>query len=192
MNAVCEFGATMQHEDSVQSNSHVADRHRGLAIWRYADLTFQSEYLVDVIRHSILHGLKDEAVYLRRYDFAVGSLKEIIEGRDEDYATIIRSLVTNLKVSTKLRKTYPGFSATRDWSSVSSARSSKPLSCCTTMAMMTMRSFPAWMWWPDEFRRGIAADPLTGRVGAEVLFQAGLVGHGLAVGVQGASMACVQ
>jgi hypothetical protein len=55
-----------------------------------------------------LHGLKDEAVYLRRYDIAVGSLKEIIEGRDEDYATIIRSLVRNLKVSAKLRKTYPG------------------------------------------------------------------------------------
>jgi hypothetical protein len=108
MNEVCKFGATVQHEDGVQSNLHVADWHRGLATWRYADLTFQSEYLVDVIRHSILHGLKDEAVYLRRYDIAVGSLKEIIEGRDEDYATIIRSLVTNLKVSAKLRKTYPG------------------------------------------------------------------------------------
>ena len=108
MNVVCKFGASVQHEDGVESNLHVADWHRGLATWRYADLTFQSEYLVDVIRHSILHGLKDEAVYLRRYDIAVGSLKEIIEGRDEDYATIIRSLVTNLKVSAKLRKTYPG------------------------------------------------------------------------------------
>ena len=108
MNAVCKFGATVQHEDGVESNLHVADWHRGLATWRYADLTFQSEYLVDVIRHSIVHGLKDEAVYLRRYDIAIGSLKEIIEGRDEDYATIIRSLVTNLKVSAKLRKTYPG------------------------------------------------------------------------------------
>jgi len=47
-------------------------------------------------------------VYLVRYDTARDSLKEIIEGRDEDYATIIRSLVTNMKVSDKLRKTYPG------------------------------------------------------------------------------------
>ena len=60
------------------------------------------------------------------------------------------------------------------------------------MAMMTMKPFPALMWWPDEFMRGIAAVPLTGRVDAEVLFQADLVGHGLAVGVHGASMACVQ
>ena len=46
--------------------------------------------------------------YLLRYDTARDSLKEIIEGRDEDYATIIRSLVTNMTVSAKLRKTYPG------------------------------------------------------------------------------------
>jgi Fic/DOC family len=108
MNAVCKFGATVQHEDGVESNLHVADWNRGLATWRYADLTVQSEYLVDVIRQSIQHGLKDEAVYLLRYDIARDSLKEIIEGRDEDYATIIRSLVTNMTVSGKLRKMYPG------------------------------------------------------------------------------------
>lgn len=49
-----------------------------------------------------------EALHLQRYDIARDNLKEIIEGRDEDYATIIRSLVTNMKVSGKLRKTYPG------------------------------------------------------------------------------------
>jgi hypothetical protein len=108
MNSVCKFGAAVRYEDGVESNLHVADWNRGLATWRYADLTFQSEYLVDIIRHSILHGLKDEAVYLVRYDAARDRLKEFIEGRDEDYATIIRSLVTNMKVSGKLRKTYPG------------------------------------------------------------------------------------
>lgn len=114
MNPVCKFGATVQHEDGVASNLHVADWHRGLATWRYADLTVQSEYLVDIIRHSILHGLRDEAVYLLRYDTARDSLKEIIEGRDEDYATIIRSLVTHRKVSDKLRKTYPGVFSDED------------------------------------------------------------------------------
>jgi hypothetical protein len=114
MNPVCKFGATVRHEDGVESNLHVADWNRGLATWRYADLTFQCEYLVDVIRRSIVHGLKDEAVYLLRYDAACASLKEIIEGRDEDYATIIRSLVTNLEVSGKLRKTYPGVFSDED------------------------------------------------------------------------------
>lgn len=114
MNSVCKFGTTVRYEDGVASNLHVADWNRGLATWRYADLTFQSEYLVDVIRHSILHGLKDEAVYLLRYDTACDSLKEIIEGRDEDYATIIRSLVTNMKISGKLRKTYPGVFSDED------------------------------------------------------------------------------
>jgi hypothetical protein len=60
------------------------------------------------------------------------------------------------------------------------------------MAMMTMRSFPALMWWPVELMRGIAAVPLTGQVDAEVLFQAGLVGYGFAAGVNGAIMSCVQ
>ena len=107
MRSVCKFGAKVQYEDGVESNLHVVDWNRGLATWRYADLTVQSEYLVDVIRHSIQHGLKEEAVYLLRYDSARDSLKEIIEGRDEDYAKIIRSLVTDMKVSGKLRKTYP-------------------------------------------------------------------------------------
>ena len=108
MDALCKFSANVRHQDGVESNLHVADWNQGLSTWRYADLTFQSEYLVEVIRHSILHGLKDEAVYLLRYDNACASLKEIIEGRDEDYATIIRSLVTNMEVSGKLRKMYPG------------------------------------------------------------------------------------
>lgn len=107
MSPVCKFGANVEHEDGVKSNLHVVDWNRGLATWRYADLTFQSEYLIDVIRHSILHGLRDEAVYLLRYDGACNALKELIEGRDEDYAAIIRSLVTNRMVSGKLRKTYP-------------------------------------------------------------------------------------
>ena len=50
---------------------------------------------------------KDEAVYLLRYDKALDRLKELIEGRDEDYAAIIRAIVENKRVSGKLRKTYP-------------------------------------------------------------------------------------
>ncbi|MCE4558134.1 Fic family protein [Roseateles cellulosilyticus] len=107
MNPVCTFGTGVRYEDGVESNLHVVDWNRGQPTWRYADLTVQSEYLIDVIRHSILHGLKDEAVYLVRYEAARNNLKEIIEGRDEDYAAIIRSLVTNMKVSGKLRRTYP-------------------------------------------------------------------------------------
>ncbi len=107
MNAVCSFGASIEYEDGVRSNLRVEDWRLGLATWRYIDLTFQTEFLVDVIRHAILHGLKDEAIYLQRYDAACDKLKEIIEGRDEDYAAIIRSLVKNQKISGKLRKTYP-------------------------------------------------------------------------------------
>lgn len=104
---LCDFGATELYPDGVQSNLHVADWGRGDSTWRYADLTLQSRYLVGVIEHSIRHGLKDEAQYLRRYDAALESLKEVIEGRDEDYAQIIRSISQNTGISGKLRKTYP-------------------------------------------------------------------------------------
>lgn len=107
LNSKCKFGQAQRYDDGVESNLHVSDWGRGVSTWRYADLTFQSEYLVDVIRHSIQHGLKDEAVYLLRYDKALDRLKELIEGRDEDYAAIIRAIVENKRVSGKLRKTYP-------------------------------------------------------------------------------------
>lgn len=108
MNAVTKFGTPVVHADGVVSNLHVDDWSLGLPTWRYADLTLQSKYLVDVIEHAIRHGLKEEAIYLQRWDLARDNLKEIIEGRDEDYAAIIRSLVTNQRVTGKLRKTYPG------------------------------------------------------------------------------------
>ena len=58
--------------------------------------------------------------------------------------------------------------------------------------MMTMRSFPAWMWWPDEFMRGISAVLLAVQVDTNLLLHAGLLGDEFAVGAHGASMACVQ
>lgn len=107
MNSLCKFSASRMYHDGIESNLHVADWGLGQPTWRYADLTLQCEYLVDVIDHSIRHGLKDEAVYLQRWDAAYDNLKEVIEGRDEDYAKIIHSLVTNQTVTGKLRKTYP-------------------------------------------------------------------------------------
>lgn len=107
MRASCEFGATVEYPDGVKSNLHVADWKQGGSTWRYADLTFQARYLVGVIEHSISHGLKEEAVFLRRYDTALEGIKEIIEGRDEDYGQIIRSISQNTGISGRLRKTYP-------------------------------------------------------------------------------------
>lgn len=104
---LCGFGATKRYPDGVESNLHVSDWAPGGSTWRYADLTFQTRYLVGVIEHSIRRGLKDEAQYLSRFDAALSSLKELIEGRDEDYAQIIRSITQNTGVSGKLRRTYP-------------------------------------------------------------------------------------
>lgn len=103
----CTFGETKVYPDGVRSNLHVTDWESVASTWRYPDLTYQSRYLVDVIKHSLTHGLKDEAIFLTRFDAARTALKEVIEGRDEDYAQIIRSISLNGSVSSRLRKTYP-------------------------------------------------------------------------------------
>lgn len=107
MRSLCEFGANRRHIDGVVSKLHVSDWGRGEPTWRYTDLTQQARYLVGVIEHSIRHGLKGEAQYLRHYDAALEFLKGIIEGRDEDYGKIIHSISQNTGISGKLRKTYP-------------------------------------------------------------------------------------
>lgn len=107
MRNLCEFGANRRYIDGVVSNLHVSDWGRGESTWRYPDLTQQARYLVSVIEHSIRHGLKGEAHYLRHYDAALDFLKGVIEGRDEDYGQIIRSISQNTGISGKLRKTYP-------------------------------------------------------------------------------------
>lgn len=101
------FAETKTYPDGVPSNLRVSNWEEGGSTWRYPDLTYQARYLVGVIEHSITHGLKDEAVFLRRYDTAIEGLKEIIEGRDEDYGQIIRSLSQNARITGSLRKTYP-------------------------------------------------------------------------------------
>lgn len=104
---LCEFGAMVEYPDGVKSNLHVADWSRGSGTWRYADLTPQARYLVEVIQDSIRRDLKNEAQYLYRYGAALESLKEVIEARDEDYGKIIHSISKEKGVSSELRKTYP-------------------------------------------------------------------------------------
>lgn len=105
--AAYKFGPAVRYDDGVVSNLHVADWTAGLSAWRYPDLTRQSAYLAEVVRDAIRHGLRDEAVYLYRYDEALSALKALVECRDEDYAAIIRSIVNHTRVNNKLRKAYP-------------------------------------------------------------------------------------
>lgn len=102
-----DFGATTTYPDGVQSNVVFDQWARSRSTWRYPELTFQAQYLSQVIEHSVVHGLKEETLYLRRYDLAVDRLKQVVEGSDADYAAIIRSITQNKGVSGKLTKTYP-------------------------------------------------------------------------------------
>lgn len=103
----CSFGETITYPDGVRSNLVFTQWASSLPSWRYPDLTFQTQYLSTVIMQSITEGLRDEALYLQRYDLAETGLKEIIEGTAEDYAAIVRSVTHNAGISNKLRKAYP-------------------------------------------------------------------------------------
>lgn len=103
----CEFGAITTYSDGVKSNLAFDQWDRSRPTWRYPDLTFQALYLSQVIERAVTHGVKQEALYLQRYDLAVERLKQMVEGADTDYAAIIRSITQNEGVSGKLRKTYP-------------------------------------------------------------------------------------
>lgn len=103
----CGFGSPVIYPDGVRSNLQFDAWNDALPSWRYPDLTVQAQYLAEVIVSSVSQGLRQEALYLQRYDRAEEGLKQLIEGSAEDYAAIIRSVTGSTGISNKLRKTYP-------------------------------------------------------------------------------------
>ena len=94
--------------------------HRGHIGWNYLYVSQRKDKNVLKARIKEITDTRvhyDYRIYLLRYDTARDSLKEIIEGRDEDYATITRSLVTNVTVSGRCARCIPASSATKTWPS---------------------------------------------------------------------------
>ena len=99
----------MRHDDLLYLNSELTPAQQPFA--DYQQLVGQRRNIADALAMpggiDIEFEPDVEALHLQRYDAARDNLKEVIEGRDEDYATIIRSLVTKKMVSDKLREAYP-------------------------------------------------------------------------------------
>ena len=94
--------------------------HRGHIGWNYLYVSQRKDKNVLKARIKEITDTRvhyDYRIYLLRYDTERDSLKEIIEDRDEDYATITRSLVTNVTVSGRCARCIPASSATKTWPS---------------------------------------------------------------------------
>lgn len=102
------FGAARPHEDGVQSDFWFDAYDDALPVWRYPDLTFQSEYLGHVVRVTIEEEMSREAMFLRNIERAREGVKNWLEGPNTDIDRIIRAIQNSgWKVSNNLRKQFP-------------------------------------------------------------------------------------
>lgn len=95
-----------KYTDGILSNLNFSAYEKAEPIWRYPNLTQHVIYIADLLEKTIQE-MREEALYLQRYDQAVSALKEIIEMPDHYAERIIRSIQENRgKLSNKLAKEY--------------------------------------------------------------------------------------
>lgn len=97
------------YPDGVESDLIFSDEDLARPTWRYANYVPHVIYLADIINTTIVHHMRDEALYLRNHDNARLDLKEICEMPDRLADEIIRSVTANdeASVGRKLRRNYP-------------------------------------------------------------------------------------
>lgn len=102
------FGEIKTYEDGARSNFEFNEYQDAIWAWRYPDLTEQTQYLAEVIAHTVQVEMMQEAIILARFQKAQEALKNIIEMSDFDASRIIRSLKENeWHISNKLKTEYP-------------------------------------------------------------------------------------
>lgn len=102
------FGAVRTYEDGVKSDFWFDAYDDALPVWRYPNLTFQSEYLGHVVRVTIEEEMSKEAMFLRNIEHAREGVKNWLEGPNTDIDRIIRAIQNSeWKVSNNLRKQFP-------------------------------------------------------------------------------------
>lgn len=102
------FGRRNTGEDGVEFDFEFNAYTDALPAWRYPDLTAHAEYLHDVVRATIEHEMREEAVQLRAIRAAREQVKNLLEGPDNDIDRIVRSIRQNGgALSGKLKKEFP-------------------------------------------------------------------------------------
>lgn len=104
----CRFGTRRMGEDGVEYDLEFEAYADAEAAWRYLDLTAHAEYVGEVVRDTIEHEMRGEAVSLRAARAAREAVKNLLEGPDQDIDRIVRSIRSNGgEVSGKLRREFP-------------------------------------------------------------------------------------
>jgi len=102
------FGDHEIAEDGVEYNLHFTAYNDALHVWRYPDLTAHAEYLGRLVRETIQHEMRNEAVYLRQHRRDRERVKEVLDGPDPEIDRIIRAVRQNgIRVSNKLKSEFP-------------------------------------------------------------------------------------
>jgi len=78
-------------------------------LYRYPDLTVQSEYLVRCVRDTIEHDLKEEIGFIRVFDAAFKAMIEVVDMPNQRASLLVRFILQNDgKLSKAKRSHFPG------------------------------------------------------------------------------------
>lgn len=101
------FGTSTVAEDGVEYNFYFDGYEDALPVWRYPDLAAQVAYLGELIDATLNTEMRSEARFLQANDRARRAIKDFLEAPDNELDAIIRSVMENGRISSKLSKRYP-------------------------------------------------------------------------------------
>lgn len=102
------FGDERVEEDGVRTNFEFDRYEDALHAWRYPDLTDHAIYMHTILKDTIDVEMRKEARHIRQILACRASVKEVLDGPDQDIDRIVRSIrENNGKISQKLKKEFP-------------------------------------------------------------------------------------
>lgn len=95
------------YADGIESDFVFDAYDEAAPVWRYPDLTEQSEYLFAIIRHTLEHEMHHQAAFQRAWYRTREAIKDWVEGPDDHIDRMIRAIRQHGGVSGKLMKEFP-------------------------------------------------------------------------------------
>ena len=96
-----------RYADGIASDFQFSAYDQAAPTWRYPDLTWQVEYLQEVVQHTLEHEMHEQAAFQRAWYRTRLAIKDWLEGPDEHIDRIIRSVRQSGGISGKLIKEFP-------------------------------------------------------------------------------------
>jgi len=102
-----KFGSDHTYDDGIVSNLEFDSYDDAIYCWKYLDLTDHCEYLAKTLTTTVSDEMHREASFLRKLRQARRALNDILEGGDNSFDRMIRSVVANKKVTGALAAEFP-------------------------------------------------------------------------------------